>query len=810
MATPQNRTGRSMLACVLALGCLGLVSCTTTRTPEAGPCGPPVTSVIACENLNPGTPPSDWKVQGSGDPALQGYATEMSVRPGDVLPFKVAAMESAYHVDLLRVGYYQGNGARKVASLPGPFPVSEQPPCASDADTGLVDCGNWSESFTWTVPADAVSGLYFAHLVRDDTGDGSLVPFVVRDETSHSDLVVQTSDETWQAYNDFGGNSLYACTSVCPPGDPLGYKSAFKVSYNRPFSSAGIDNGASWPFATEMPMISFLEANGYDVSYLSGGDVDARGSLLLDHKVFVSSGHDEYWTAAQRANVESARDHGVSLAFFSGNEVFWKTRWEPDGAGASQRTLVAYKDTHLNAATDPVDWTGTWRDPRFRPGQPENALTGQLFTVNAGTTDIQVPGRYAAIRLWRNTAVASLGPEDTATLGEGLGTLGYEWDTTPDNGFRPPGLIEMSSTTSDSAQVFTDYGSNVADNRTATHHLTLYRAPSGALVFGAGTVQWAWGLDANSPAGGPTDRTMQQATVNLLADMGAQPVTLLAGLAPAYPPAPAEAPTASIAGSVPSTVADGTPVTLSGSASAAPGAVVAGVEVSTDGGSSWHPAPIDGALPATSWTYSWVAHGHPEASVKVRAVDDAGRIGSSTSTGVAVTCPCSVWGDSFTPSVVDSDDPLPVEVGTRFTADVAGTVDAVRFYKAPANTGPHQVSVWSGTGELLGTATSATESESGWQQVQLDTPVPVAAGTTYVVSYHAPDGHYSADGDALNGQPSPALGPATVTDSPPLHVLRSTPTAGNGVYAYGTASAFPTETFFATNYWVDVAFTPTP
>ena len=218
-------------------------------------------------------------------------------------------------------------------------------------------------------------------------------------------------------------------------------------------------------------MIRFLEANGYDLSYVSGLDVASRGSLLLNHKTFLSVGHDEYWSGDQRANVESARDHGVNLAFFSGNEVFWKTRWEPSTIGGTTagRTLVTYKETHFDAPVDPQDpptWTGTWRDPRFSPpgdgGRPENALTGQFFVVNAGTADIQVPSQYSKLRLWRNTPVANLAAGQSATLGAGIGTLGYEWDEDADNGSRPVGLLDLSSTTVAAPQVFVDYGTNVA------------------------------------------------------------------------------------------------------------------------------------------------------------------------------------------------------------------------------------------------------------------------------------------------------------------------------------------------------------
>ena len=120
-----------------------------------------------------------------------------------------------------------------------------------------------------------MSGVYIAHLRRNDTGGDSHITFVVRDDASHSDVVLQTSDATWQAYNTYGGNSLYTCEPTdCPPGNPSTYKAAYKVSYNRPFNTAADDSGRSWLFSGgEYPMIRFLEANGYDVSYVSGVDV---------------------------------------------------------------------------------------------------------------------------------------------------------------------------------------------------------------------------------------------------------------------------------------------------------------------------------------------------------------------------------------------------------------------------------------------------------------------------------------------------------------------------------------------------------
>jgi hypothetical protein len=834
---------RSVIGLTLAV-LLSLLFVVNVRpAAAAGPCGPPVTSVIACENTKPGDPPSDWQVSGAGDSTIQGFATAMSVTPGQTISFKINTPSTKYHIDVLRVGYYQGNGATKVVSgmLPTATLPQSQPACKNDtAQTGLLDCGNWAVSASWTVPSTAVSGLYLAHLKRDDTntGNGSLIPFVVRDDTSHSGILFQTDDETWQAYNTYPststGNSLYQCTNNCPAPSHASYTGASKVSYNRPWQSGAddIQNGsaASWFMYAEYNMIRFMEENGYDVSYTSGVDVSQPGyaSIIEQHKIFVTAGHDEYWSGQQRANVTAARDAGVNMAFFTGNEVFWKTRWEPsiDGSNTPNRTLVTYKETHYDAPVDPKDpptWTGTWMDPRFSPpgdgGQPQNALTGQLFDVNAnaGTTDIKVPASYSKLRFWRNTRVATLASGQTATLDQGAGTLGYEWDVDTDNGFRPPGLMDLSSTTYSGAQIFTDYGSNTINqlNGTATHHLTLYRAASGALVFGAGTVQWVWGLDngtGSGNGGGPVDQAMQQATVNLFADMGnVQPATPMAGITPATQTTDTTPPTSTITSPAQNaTLSNGSSVTISGTATDAGGGVVAGVEVSTDGGTTWHPVTTMSAVNASvTWTYNWVAHGSPSAAIKTRAVDDSGNL-ETPGPGITVnmSCPCSIWGPATTPGTIDSGDPASIEVGVKFQADTFGYVTGIRFYKASTNTGTHIGNLWSSTGQLLASATFTGETGSGWQQVNFSQPVQINKNTTYIASYFAPKGHYSEDGSYFYTTPPMGTNPTiTNVDSPPLHALRNTNGVANGVFSYSGSSTFPTGSTDATNYYVDPVFT---
>jgi hypothetical protein len=776
-------------------------------------CTPPMANDIVCENSKPGNPSSEWDISGAGDDTIQGFATDIGVNQGQIISFKINTSATAYTIDIYRMGYYDGNGARKIISItPSAQLPQSQPACLTDSATGLLDCGNWAISASWAVPSNATSGIYFAHIVRTDTGDDNHIVFIVRNDSSHSDMLFQTADETWQAYNAYGGHSLYGQSDTFDLPDR-----AHKVSYNRPFITRGFaQEAATWVFGAEYPMVRWLEANGYNVTYFTGIDAARNGSLILNHKTYITAGHDEYWSGPHRTNVEAARDAGVNMAFFSGNEVFWKTRLENsiDGTNAANRTLVCYKETLAFAKIDPSDpptWTGTWRDPSFSPpadgGRPENSLTGTLFAVNGtgtdnpGTQSIKVPAADGKMRFWRNTAAASLAPNATYTLP--AQTLGYEWDVDSDNGSRPAGAFRLSTATYTlTADYLLDWGATYGAG-TATHHLMMYRAPSGALVFGAGTVQWSWGLDSNhdDPFGPnqPPDPNMQQATVNLFADMGVQPATLQGGLIPAAASTDMTPPISQIVYPTSgTTVSTGAAVTISGTATDTAG-VVAGVEVSLDGGNTWHPA--NGR---SSWTYDWNPTALGPATIQSRAVDDSGNLEQPSSGVVVITvappdCPCSGWNSQAVPSQVDSGDGGSIEIGVKFRADFDGYINGIRFYKSSANTGTHVGNLWTSSGAMLASATFSNETASGWQQVNFSNPVAISANTTYVASYFAPAGHYSA---SINFFSTSGL------DDPPVHLLQNGVDGPNGIYTYSHISTFPSSTSNATNYWVDVAYMP--
>lgn len=720
--------GRGCL-CVRIVGLAGLLAFSTSANP------------IVTENALAGNPSSEWDVVGDGDDSIQGFATSMSVNKGETIQFKVKTTATSYQIKIYRMGYYNGNGARFITNvLPSVSLPQSQPNPLTNSATGLVDCGNWAVSASWTVPTNLCSGLYLARPTRADTQGASHILFVVRDDHGGADMLFQTSDTTWQAYNTYGGNSLYGLYHI----NGWGVNRAYKASYNRPLTTREtLEYYSLW--IGEVPMIRWLEANGYNISYISGVDTHRYGSQLTNnHKVFLSVGHDEYWSAQQRANVTAARNAGLHLAFFSGNEMFWKIRWENsiDGSNTPYRTMVCYKETTTSAKIDPSpEWTGTWRDPRFSPPSdgnfPENEITGTLFVVNGiATNSLEVPADYGKHRVWRNTTVASLGAGQKAVFPKA--TLGFEWDAIVDNGFLPAGQMRLSLTTAGNLNVLQDYGSTY-QNGSATHSLSLYRHQSGALVFGAGTVQWPWGLDnTHAPTfGASEDDRMKQATVNLFADMGAQPGSLRPGLTAASASTDFTAPVSSITNVPPGTMfTNGATRIIAGTGTDSGGGLAWGVEVSTDNGMTWHPA-----TGRTNWTYQWTPRVNGAYTIRSRAVDDSGNL-ESPSTGVAVTVTNPPFNFGTVGNTVDgntTDDIFAVSPyinANRYQAASNMLVSAIRA-KVGGVTGSYKCAIYADNGngsvptELIQSTLAVTNPTTGWRTFPLNSLTVISNGTFY-------------------------------------------------------------------------------
>ena len=188
----------------------------------------------------------------------------------------------------------------------------------------------------------------------------------------------------------------------------------------------------------------------------------------------------------------------------------------------------------------------------------------------------------------------------------------------------------------------------------------------------------------------------------------------------------------------------------------------------------------------------------------VTAVNGNGESGSSVqASATPVTAPAgcgtcvSIWNASATPGVAASGDGTSVELGVKFRSEVSGSIKGIRFYKGANNTGTHIGNLWTSAGALLGTATFANEAATGWQQVLFASPIVIAANTTYVASYFAPNGNFASDGNYFT---------AAGVDNPPLHALSAVAGGGNGVFVYRASSGFPNSTYQGYNYWIDVLF----
>ena len=446
-----------------------------------------------------------------------------------------------------RLGYYQGQrGAHRRAGCGrSAFLPQTQPACLDGTRLGPGRLRELGAVRVVDRPGRrAVSGVYLAHLVREDTGGGSLIPFVVRDDAAATRTC--SSRPRTRPGRPTTPTAATACTvhGVLPAGNPAATRRVQGLVQPavRPRGERPADSAVQ---SAEYPMIRFLEANGYDVSlHQRAWTWPRRAPLLTNHKAFLSVGHDEYWSGDQRANIEAARDQGVNLGVLQRQRDVLE-----DPLGAQHRRqqdaqphpgLATRRPTSTHRSTPgPATWTGTWRDPRFSPpgdgGRPENAVTGQFFLVNSGTTDIRVPAQYgktAAVAQHRGGDPPRGRPAPSAPASAPWATSGTRTPTTASarRAVRPV-LDDVhrrrsSSTTGPTSRPVP-----------TTHHLTLYRAASGALVFGAGTVQWSWGLDGATTrtAAGPD---MQQATVNLFADQGVQPPPCIAGLTarPRRPP----------------------------------------------------------------------------------------------------------------------------------------------------------------------------------------------------------------------------------------------------------------------------------
>ncbi len=671
-------------------------------------------NVVVVENCFPGNP--SWNVRSSAQmpSGIEGFATAQSINTGDSVALKVNS-GSSFNIEIYRSGWYGGAGAR-LFSIIRAVPGTSQPACLSDSTTGLLDCSNWSTSYTLTTTSAWPSGIYLLRLVRTDNSNDNQILLVVRDDGRHPDVIYGTGMTAFQAYNNYGGKSLYTFNSN---GNVTvsGTARAVKVSFDRPFEQprSGLRD---WYTNTELATVEWLERNGYDVSYVSNGDLETQPTLLQNAHAYVSPAHDEYVSAAMRTAMQNARDGGVGLFFSGSNEIYWKIRFEADAAGAANRTEVCYKTVESGGPDPSGVSTSTWRDPNG-PNAPENALSGELYI---GDNDTQyfpfvVSSALGQDRIWRYTGLDTQAPGTSTTIGSNL--TGWEWDARLSNGAEPPGVKTLSGSPV-TGELLTGNGAGYVQNQTATVSMVKYKALSGALVVTTGTNHWNRGLGVNASNVGEPDLRIQQATVNILEDMGARPATPQAGIVLDPVPGLTPAPPASVA----ATPAGSDSIVISWApASGATGYNVYRTTVPRDGG-----YPLGSKVNAQPLTSS--------------SVTDIGLASGQTYYYVVTSVASGVEGapssEASAQTVPSTTSPVRINAG-------GGAYTTVTGANFVADTSFSGGSTYSITQSISGTNDPALYQNERWGQFTYTIPVP---NGTYDVRFHFAELYY---GTAVSG-----------------------------------------------------------
>jgi hypothetical protein len=487
-------------------------------TPAPGPyawlirtAGRPPT--VAQENRSPGT--RRWRLPGPARDVgglahgnVSGYVSVPAVLPGQTEKIYVSAPGGRLvRVRVFRIGWYHGTGGREML-VSRRLPVRPQPPCRHRFSTGLTEC-RWHATLAFRVPSAVPSGVYIAKLSTRAGATDTL--FVVRAARA-TPLLAQLPTSTYEAYNAWGGDSLY------PGGSDrvgvTGTSQGVEVSYDRPYDTV---TGAGQFFARDVAMVRFLERYGYPVSYTTSESVDADPAQLSGHRALLDFGHSEYWSQRQADGFAAARDAGTNLLFVSSDTLAWRVHYLPgtaasSSAGAPGHRIVAYKE---HAGLDPDRTQPSGEYPRF--GAP---LTGSAYRgcITPRLRRLGPP----VYRYYEWAPNPQLQPS-WLFRGTGVsggtripGIVGYELDAR--TAASPPGtsLVGFGRAACMPAAA----GEPVPGPGADLGESTLYRARSGAFVYATGTLGWELGLEpvpsASPDAPAAPDPRIVALTRNLL------------------------------------------------------------------------------------------------------------------------------------------------------------------------------------------------------------------------------------------------------------------------------------------------------
>lgn len=466
-------TRRGVLKGVAAAG---LASAAGKAWPASGAGEAAARGILHEENQKPGA--TDWQLTYTRVdhatryrcPWIEGYVSHASIKAGETLDIMVSTNPAVpFKIDLYRMGYYGGAGARHLLTL-GPFQgeVQPDPPIGPER---LREC-QWSPCHSLTIPEDWVSGVYLGKLTCLEGRYQSYVIFIVRDDRQ-ADVLLQCSDNTWQAYNRWPDNfALYDDGQ-----SEWALKSGIRVGYDRPYGKycqiidAPQSQGSGEFLLWEFPLAYWLEREGYDVTYCSNTDVHADPGCLARAKAMLSVGHDEYWSLEQYNHVKEAVHNGLNVAFLSGNTCCFVAPLDPNGAGRPNRTFTR---------------AGTF-------GEMSNKEEGIMGPFDmSGPDERELIGARSIIPFNGSGDWIVTRPESWIFEGAGMkqgdaipGLVGWEFHGEPAG---LPGLEVV-------AEGDAENGAGEVGHWTAT----IYPGPKGNWVFNAATIWWAQGL--SSPPG---------------------------------------------------------------------------------------------------------------------------------------------------------------------------------------------------------------------------------------------------------------------------------------------------------------------
>jgi hypothetical protein len=454
-SSPVGRGTAGRYGAALALVAAALVACSPAAphrssahpTPARAPHSAAVTPV-----------PADWQLTHPGpEHAIEGFADSVSVHPGDPVHLYVSTTAPSWRTTAFRMGDYPTGGARVWTSPPQPG--VRQPAAILDRPRNTIHAP-WQASLT----VDTTGWPPGAYVFRLDARDAQqFVPLTVATPDNRGRIVVVNAVTTWQAYNRWGGYSLYASA-----GGRFQDRSR-AVSFDRPYQQKDMQGAGDFLFF-ELPFLRFAEHTGLPLGYATDVDLHADPALLEGARAMVTLGHDEYWSQQERDHATAARDRGVNLAFLGGNEIYRHIRFEASEVGPD-RVEVDYKVFEEDPVSriDPPEATTQWRSPP--DPRPESVLLGNYYQCNP------VQGDMVAVDSgnWLLSGIVTDGQVLPRLIGNEYEKVDLRVPTP-----RPIEVLFHSPVTCGGKPDFSD--------------VSYYTTPSGAAVFSAGTQYWICGV----------------------------------------------------------------------------------------------------------------------------------------------------------------------------------------------------------------------------------------------------------------------------------------------------------------------------